>query len=159
MRRGRFESLLSWAKTGEESAEEESEPILARFPHPPPLPPTPAEDVDELADDFDDEDPPEGDQPAQGDALATAPKKPKPKPPTERAPGQTLLPMSRVQKIMKADKELAGTAKEAVFLIAVATVRLRRVQHVSGARFRSTNTSPGRIYQTISPRRQCAKST
>ena len=59
-----------------------------------------------------------------GEAAATStPKKPKPKPPTERAPGASLLPMSRVQKIMKADKELAGTAKEAVFLISVATVR------------------------------------
>lgn len=41
---------------------------------------------------------------------------------TDRVPGTTLLPLARVQKIIKADKEMATTTKEAVFLIAVATV-------------------------------------
>jgi DNA polymerase epsilon subunit 4 len=68
--------------------------------------------------------PEEGSEHDGENAAASAPKKPKPKPPTERPPGASLLPMSRVQKIMKADKELAGTAKEAVFLISVATVRI-----------------------------------
>jgi DNA polymerase epsilon subunit 4 len=57
----------------------------------------------------------------------------------ERTPGRSLFPIARVQKILKADKvrnevkwsvytsytliqELHGVAKEAVFLIAVATV-------------------------------------
>ncbi|KAG8920872.1 hypothetical protein FRC01_000549 [Tulasnella sp. 417] len=40
---------------------------------------------------------------------------------TDRVPGTTLLPLARVQKIIKADKEMATTTKEAVFLIAVAT--------------------------------------
>lgn len=40
----------------------------------------------------------------------------------ERAPGRSLLPVARVQKILKADKELDGVAKEAVFLISVATM-------------------------------------
>ncbi|KAG8955876.1 hypothetical protein FRC04_006323 [Tulasnella sp. 424] len=39
----------------------------------------------------------------------------------DRVPGTTLLPLARVQKIIKADKEMATTTKEAVFLIAVAT--------------------------------------
>ncbi|KAF9517215.1 hypothetical protein BS47DRAFT_1483419 [Hydnum rufescens UP504] len=65
--------------------------------------------------------PEEGSEHDGENAAASAPRKPKPKPPTERPPGASLLPMSRVQKIMKADKELAGTAKEAVFLISVAT--------------------------------------
>ncbi|KAG9019884.1 hypothetical protein FRB90_000014 [Tulasnella sp. 427] len=42
-------------------------------------------------------------------------------PGTDRVPGTTLLPLARVQKIIKADKEMATTTKEAVFLIAVAT--------------------------------------
>ncbi|KAF8333516.1 uncharacterized protein EI90DRAFT_568546 [Cantharellus anzutake] len=55
------------------------------------------------------------------DAAEPAPKKPKSKPPTERLPGQSLLPLSRVSKIMKADKELGTAAKEAIFLVAIAT--------------------------------------
>ena len=55
--------------------------------------------------------------------ISSAPKKPKSKPPTERVPGQSLLPLSRVSKIMKADKELGATAKEAIFLVAIAAVR------------------------------------
>ncbi|KAF8478177.1 histone-fold-containing protein [Russula ochroleuca] len=38
-----------------------------------------------------------------------------------REPGKSLLPISRVQKIMKADKELPMVAKEAAFLISLAT--------------------------------------
>lgn len=38
-----------------------------------------------------------------------------------REPGKSLLPISRVQKIMKADKELPMVAKEATFLISLAT--------------------------------------
>ncbi|PVF94656.1 hypothetical protein CPB86DRAFT_800331 [Serendipita vermifera] len=41
----------------------------------------------------------------------------------ERTPGRSLFPIARVQKILKADKELNGVAKEAVFLIAIATER------------------------------------
>ncbi|KAN0139890.1 Histone-fold-containing protein [Lactarius tabidus] len=38
-----------------------------------------------------------------------------------RESGKSLLPISRVQKIMKADKELPMVAKEATFLISLAT--------------------------------------
>ncbi|KAI0300259.1 hypothetical protein BC826DRAFT_992332 [Russula brevipes] len=38
-----------------------------------------------------------------------------------RESGKSLLPISRVQKIMKADKELPTVAKEAAFLISLAT--------------------------------------
>lgn len=36
--------------------------------------------------------------------------------------GESLLPMTRVQRIMKADKELPNVTKEAVHTISVATV-------------------------------------
>ncbi|KAG8908431.1 hypothetical protein FRB99_006636 [Tulasnella sp. 403] len=39
----------------------------------------------------------------------------------ERVHGSTLLPLARVQKIMRADKELSNTSKEAVFLVSCAT--------------------------------------
>ncbi|KAF8908995.1 histone-fold-containing protein [Gymnopilus junonius] len=39
----------------------------------------------------------------------------------EREPGKTLLPFARVQKIIKADKDIPIVAREATFLIAVAT--------------------------------------
>lgn len=42
-------------------------------------------------------------------------------PNADRPPGKSLLPTARVQKIMKADKELPSCNKEAVFLISVAT--------------------------------------
>ncbi|KAG8811037.1 hypothetical protein FRC18_003701 [Serendipita sp. 400] len=40
----------------------------------------------------------------------------------ERESGRSLLPVARVQKILKADKELDGIAKEAVFVLSMATV-------------------------------------
>lgn len=46
--------------------------------------------------------------------------KPKPAPPEL---GESILPMARVQKIMKADKDLPNVTKEAVHTISVATVR------------------------------------
>ncbi|KAI0320189.1 hypothetical protein OF83DRAFT_1106284 [Amylostereum chailletii] len=59
------------------------------------------------------------------DAPMPAPDKPKrkAKPPTAlvREGGKSLLPFSRVQKILKADKELPMVAKEATFLISIAT--------------------------------------
>ncbi|KAF8517421.1 histone-fold-containing protein, partial [Hysterangium stoloniferum] len=42
-------------------------------------------------------------------------------PNADRPPGKSLLPTARVQRIMKADKELPSCNKEAVFLISVAT--------------------------------------
>ncbi|KAH8094621.1 histone-fold-containing protein [Cristinia sonorae] len=41
--------------------------------------------------------------------------------PAAREPGKSSFPVSRVQKIMKADKELPMVAREATFLISVAT--------------------------------------
>lgn len=54
--------------------------------------------------------------PANGEKSA-----PKPKQAAEL--GESLLPMTRVQRIMKADKELPNVTKEAVHTISVATVR------------------------------------
>jgi DNA polymerase epsilon subunit 4 len=48
-------------------------------------------------------------------------KQPKPKPAAPEL-GESILPMARVQKIMKADKELPNVTKEAVHTISVATV-------------------------------------
>ncbi|KAJ6466488.1 hypothetical protein C8R45DRAFT_756155, partial [Mycena sanguinolenta] len=42
-------------------------------------------------------------------------------PKVERPPGKTLLPLSKVQHIIKADKDIAIVAKEATFLICCAT--------------------------------------
>ncbi|KAH9480544.1 DNA polymerase epsilon subunit C [Psilocybe cubensis] len=61
----------------------------------------------------------------------------------EREPGKTLLPFSRVQKIIKADKEIPIVAKEATFLIALATEEfIKRLceasQHVAHREKRST---------------------
>ncbi|KAJ7644327.1 hypothetical protein FB45DRAFT_897544 [Roridomyces roridus] len=42
-------------------------------------------------------------------------------PKVERPPGKTLLPISKVQHIIKADKDIAIVAKEATFLICCAT--------------------------------------
>ncbi|KAG1902090.1 uncharacterized protein F5891DRAFT_1127743 [Suillus fuscotomentosus] len=39
----------------------------------------------------------------------------------EREPGKSILPFSRVQKIIKADKELPIVARDATFLISLAT--------------------------------------
>ncbi|QRW20238.1 Histone-like transcription factor (CBF/NF-Y) and archaeal histone [Rhizoctonia solani] len=47
-------------------------------------------------------------------------KQPKPKPAAPEL-GESILPMARVQKIMKADKELPNVTKEAVHTISVAT--------------------------------------
>ncbi|KAJ7505533.1 histone-fold-containing protein [Mycena galericulata] len=55
---------------------------------------------------------------------ALVPKKKKEKreaPKVERPPGKTLLPFSKVQHIIKADKDIAIVAKEATFLICCAT--------------------------------------
>jgi len=48
-------------------------------------------------------------------------KKPEKKEVLVREPGKTLFPMSRVQKIIKADKEIPIIAKDATFLISIAT--------------------------------------
>ncbi|KIJ54907.1 hypothetical protein M422DRAFT_775107 [Sphaerobolus stellatus SS14] len=56
------------------------------------------------------------------DAKTKKPKtQSKAQPNADRPPGKSLLPTARVQKIMKADKELPSCNKEAVFLISVAT--------------------------------------
>lgn len=48
---------------------------------------------------------------------------------SSRQVGTTSLPIARVSKIMKADKDLNGSAKDAVFLIAVATVSVIHGPH------------------------------
>jgi DNA polymerase epsilon subunit 4 len=59
--------------------------------------------------------PPEDESLDQPKGKATA------KPTVVRESGKSLLPISRVQKIIKADKELPIVAKEATFLISLAT--------------------------------------
>ncbi|KAJ7855984.1 hypothetical protein B0H14DRAFT_2352946 [Mycena olivaceomarginata] len=60
--------------------------------------------------------------PALGVEAAPKKKREKREPPkVERPPGKTLLPISKVQHIIKADKDIAIVAKEATFLICCAT--------------------------------------
>ncbi|KAI0004500.1 histone-fold-containing protein [Russula compacta] len=61
--------------------------------------------------------PPEDKSSGQSKGKATA----KPTAALVREPGRSLLPISRVQKIMKADKELPTVSKEAAFLVSLAT--------------------------------------
>ncbi|EJC98111.1 uncharacterized protein FOMMEDRAFT_24111 [Fomitiporia mediterranea MF3/22] len=61
-------------------------------------------------------------------------KKPRPKPPTTRQPGQTIVPMSRIEAMVSTDLSQHGTpSKEAAFIISLATEefirRLTRVAH------------------------------
>ncbi|EIM85883.1 histone-fold-containing protein, partial [Stereum hirsutum FP-91666 SS1] len=58
--------------------------------------------------------------PAEEDVEKTASKTKKPVD-IERETGKSLLPLARVQKIMKADKELPTVAKEAALIISIAT--------------------------------------
>lgn len=61
-------------------------------------------------------------RPAPVQAPAAPKPKPKPRPkPAERTPGETQLPLSRVQKIMKTDSDLLPVSKEALHMISVAT--------------------------------------
>ncbi|KAJ2916116.1 hypothetical protein MD484_g4297, partial [Candolleomyces efflorescens] len=53
---------------------------------------------------------------------------------SERRPGKSLLPISRVQKIIKADKDIPIVAKDAVFLISLATEEFIRRIVVAGQR-------------------------
>ncbi|KAL1742037.1 hypothetical protein HDZ31DRAFT_44141 [Schizophyllum fasciatum] len=62
--------------------------------------------------------------PADDDAPADPKGKKKRKAPAqelEREPGKSLLPFTRVQKIIKADKEIPMVARDATFLISLAT--------------------------------------
>ncbi|KIM43301.1 hypothetical protein M413DRAFT_444120 [Hebeloma cylindrosporum] len=58
-----------------------------------------------------------------GKTVAKLPKNKQKKEPVEfmREPGKSLFPIARVQKIIKADKEIPIVAKEATFLISLAT--------------------------------------
>lgn len=50
----------------------------------------------------------------------------------EREPGKSVLPLSRVQKIIKADKDLPMVARDAAFLISMATEEfIRRLAQAS----------------------------
>jgi len=54
--------------------------------------------------------------------------------PAERQPGKTLFPISKVQKIIKADKDIPIIAKEATYLISVATEEfLKRISEAAMA--------------------------
>ncbi|KAG8691483.1 hypothetical protein FRC11_002956 [Ceratobasidium sp. 423] len=63
-------------------------------------------------------------------------KQPKPKPAPPEL-GESILPMARVQKIMKADKELPNVTKEAVHTISVATEEF--IRRLSSAAFQQAN--------------------
>ncbi|KAF9454821.1 hypothetical protein P691DRAFT_201484 [Macrolepiota fuliginosa MF-IS2] len=72
-------------------------------------------------DDEEEENPPGDDQPA-GEAASVKKKRERREPvPLNREPGKSLLPFSRVQKIIKADKDIPLVAKDAVFVISLAT--------------------------------------
>ncbi|KAH7336927.1 hypothetical protein B0J17DRAFT_629554 [Rhizoctonia solani] len=63
-------------------------------------------------------------------------KQPKPKPAAPEL-GESILPMARVQKIMRADKELPNVTKEAVHTISVATEEF--IRRLSSAAFAQSN--------------------
>ncbi|KAL5524614.1 hypothetical protein ACEPAF_9754 [Sanghuangporus sanghuang] len=65
-------------------------------------------------------------------------KKPRPKPPTTRVPGQTIVPMSRIEAILSADAGQNGAhSKEASYLISLATEEfIRRLTRVAHSRSR-----------------------
>ncbi|KZS90451.1 hypothetical protein SISNIDRAFT_551469, partial [Sistotremastrum niveocremeum HHB9708] len=76
-----------------------------------------------------DADPPTTDLPAAGPDESDPhhkPRKSRPKPSTDRPKGQTILPMPRVQKMIKVDSELAPASKDAVFLVSAATEEFLR---------------------------------
>ncbi|KXN88145.1 Putative transcription factor C16C4.22 [Leucoagaricus sp. SymC.cos] len=64
-----------------------------------------------------------GEEQPEGEEAVPEKKKRKKKAPgtQEREPGKSLFPFSRVQKIIKADREIPLVTKDAVFLIALAT--------------------------------------
>ncbi|KDQ62200.1 hypothetical protein JAAARDRAFT_189555 [Jaapia argillacea MUCL 33604] len=82
----------------------------------------------------------EGDTPVDGPTRPQAADAQKKKEPAElvRHPGKSVFPVSRVQKILKADRDLPTVSKEAVFLISLATEefikRLSQASHNAAAR-------------------------
>ncbi|KAJ2931974.1 hypothetical protein H1R20_g5130, partial [Candolleomyces eurysporus] len=68
------------------------------------------------------------------DVLSTTKRKKKDPVALDRLPGKSLLPVSRVQKIIKADKDIPIVAKDAVFLISLATEEFIRRIVVAGQR-------------------------
>ncbi|EIW81286.1 histone-fold-containing protein [Coniophora puteana RWD-64-598 SS2] len=66
-----------------------------------------------------------------GPAQKSSSKKDKAPAQRERDPGKSLLPFSRVQKIIKADKDLPIVAKDATLLISLATEEF--IKRLSGA--------------------------
>ncbi|CAE6460302.1 unnamed protein product [Rhizoctonia solani] len=79
--------------------------------------------------------PPHPQQEPQPDVTPNE-KQPKPKPAAPEL-GETILPMARVQKIMRADKELPNVTKEAVHTISVATEEF--IRRLSSAAFAQAN--------------------
>ncbi|KAH6912896.1 histone-fold-containing protein [Coprinopsis sp. MPI-PUGE-AT-0042] len=60
----------------------------------------------------------------------------------DREPGKSLLPHARVQKIIKADKDIPIVAKEATFLISLATEEfIRRISEASAKAAKRENRS------------------
>ncbi|KAI5896396.1 uncharacterized protein SCHCODRAFT_02614728, partial [Schizophyllum commune H4-8] len=85
------------------------------------------EETQETAPADDGEEPIEESAPLEGSAPTEEVADPKgkkkrkaPAPEAEREPGKTLLPFTRVQKIIKADKEIQMIARDATFLISLA---------------------------------------
>ncbi|KAJ2935417.1 hypothetical protein H1R20_g1677, partial [Candolleomyces eurysporus] len=68
------------------------------------------------------------------DVSSTTKRKKKDPVALDRLPGKSLLPVSRVQKIIKADKDIPIVAKDAVFLISLATEEFIRRIVVAGQR-------------------------
>ncbi|EAU85923.2 hypothetical protein CC1G_02946 [Coprinopsis cinerea okayama7 len=67
-------------------------------------------------------------------SSTSKPKKKKEAQTLEREPGKSLLPLARVQKIIKADKDIPIVAKDATFLISLATEEFIRRITEAGAR-------------------------
>ncbi|KAJ1303386.1 hypothetical protein OPQ81_011578 [Rhizoctonia solani] len=75
-------------------------------------------------------------QPQTQPEVTHSEKQPKPKPAPPEL-GESILPMARVQKIMRADKELPNVTKEAVHTISVATEEF--IRRLSSAAFQQAN--------------------
>ncbi|CDO76086.1 hypothetical protein BN946_scf184649.g12 [Trametes cinnabarina] len=85
--------------------------------------------------------------------AATKPKKAKATDTLAREPGKSLLPYARVQKILKADKELVMVQREATFLISRATEefigRLAEAAQKLAERERRTTVQAKDIFATV----------
>ncbi|KAI5122787.1 hypothetical protein M0805_000131 [Coniferiporia weirii] len=70
----------------------------------------------------------------------SAAKKPRQKPPTTRLPGQSLIPLSRVETVVQSDPDISTPSKEASFILTLATEEfIRRLTQVAHSRSKMDN--------------------